>query len=160
MKLSWLHRIAVLLAACTVVLIFAGDCYSTNEYRPFYPVGQFHIKLGWSVAALTVAAAIGLWSCKTCQTRTLGWLLAAVLFLETLLGLWSDPEAKGINVTHALLGQVFFALIAVVALLQEHWNNVSAGAPAIIGTSPNAAFWAMFAVGGGVMWFRDRHRLA
>ena len=54
------------------------------------------------------------------------------------------------------LGRV---LGGVVALLQEHWSNVSAGAPAIIGTSPNAAFWAMFAIGASVMWFRDRHRL-
>ncbi|MEO5725052.1 MAG: hypothetical protein ABIQ39_16640 [Ilumatobacteraceae bacterium] len=53
-----------------------------------------------------------------------------------------------------------FTVMAVVALLRENWNNVSAGAPAIIGSSPNAAFWAMFAVGGGVMWFRDRKRFA
>jgi len=54
---------------------------------------------------------------------------------------------------------VGFAVMALVALLQKNWSNVSAGAPATIGTSSNAAFWAMFAVGGGVMWFRDRHRL-
>lgn len=53
-----------------------------------------------------------------------------------------------------------FGVMALFALFQENWSNVSASAPAIIGTSPNAAFWAMFAVGGGVMWFRDRHRLA
>ncbi|MEO6122451.1 MAG: hypothetical protein ABIR32_01980 [Ilumatobacteraceae bacterium] len=51
-----------------------------------------------------------------------------------------------------------FAMMALVALFQENWSNVSAGAPDLIGTGPNAAFWAMFAVGGGVMWFRDRHR--
>ena len=58
-----------------------------------------------------------------------------------------------------LVAAAGFAVMALVALLQENWSNVSAGAPAIIGTSPNAAFWAMFAVGGGVMWFRDRQRL-
>ena len=51
-----------------------------------------------------------------------------------------------------------FAVMALVALSQDNWSNVSAGAPAIIGTSPNAAFWTMFAVGGGVMWSRDRQR--
>ena len=59
-----------------------------------------------------------------------------------------------------LVAAIGFAVMAFVALLQENWSNVSAGAPAIIGTSSNSAFWAMFAVGGGVMWFRDRHRLA
>ena len=59
-----------------------------------------------------------------------------------------------------LVAAIGFAAMSLVALVQENWNNVSAGAPAVIGTSPNAAFWAMFAVGGGVMWFRDRHRLA
>lgn len=58
-----------------------------------------------------------------------------------------------------LVAAAGFAVMALVALLQENWSNVSAGAPAIIGTSPNAAFWAMLAVGGGVMWFRDRRRL-
>jgi len=59
-----------------------------------------------------------------------------------------------------LVAAIGFAVMALVALLQENWSNVSVGAPAIIGTAPNAAFWAMFAVGGSVMWFRDRHRLA
>jgi hypothetical protein len=59
-----------------------------------------------------------------------------------------------------LIAAVCFAAMALVALLQENWSNVSAGAPAIIGTSSNAAFWAMFAVGASVMWFRDRHRPA
>ncbi len=57
-----------------------------------------------------------------------------------------------------LVAAIGFAVLALVALLQEHWNNISAGAPAIISPSANAAFWAMFAVGGYVMWFRDRHR--
>ena len=69
------------------------------------------------------------------------------------LSLWRGLTA------FASVAAIGFAAMALVALLQEHWSNVSAGAPAIIGTSANAAFWAMFAVGGGVMWFRDRHRL-
>ncbi len=56
-----------------------------------------------------------------------------------------------------LVAAIGFTVMAFVALLQENWNNVSAGAPAIIGTAANTAFWAMFAVGGGVMWFKDRH---
>ncbi|MEP7045955.1 MAG: hypothetical protein ABI949_04710 [Ilumatobacteraceae bacterium] len=58
----------------------------------------------------------------------------------------------------ALVAVVGFAVMALFALFQEHWSNVSAGAPAIVGTGPNAAFWSMFAVGAGVMWFRDRRR--
>ena len=59
-----------------------------------------------------------------------------------------------------LVAAVGFAVMALIALLQENWSNVSLGPPEIIGTTPNAAFWAMFAVGGGVMWFRDRRRPA
>ena len=59
-----------------------------------------------------------------------------------------------------LVAAIGFGVMALVALLQENWNNVSVGPPPIIGTGSNAAFWAMFAVGGGVMWFRDRHRVA
>ena len=55
-----------------------------------------------------------------------------------------------------LVASIGFAAMAIVALLQENWSNVSAGAPAIVGTASDAAFWAMFAVGGGVMWFADR----
>lgn len=59
-----------------------------------------------------------------------------------------------------LAAAIGFAVMALVALLQKNWNNVSAGAPDLVGTGPNASFWAMFAVGGGVMWFRDRHHVA
>ena len=59
-----------------------------------------------------------------------------------------------------LVAAIGFGVMALVALLQENWNNVSVGPPPTIGTGSNAAFWAMFAVGGGVMWFRDRHRVA
>ena len=58
-----------------------------------------------------------------------------------------------------LIASIGFAAMAIVALLQENWSNVSAGAPAIVGTASNAAFWAMFAVGAGVMWSADRHRV-
>ena len=55
------------------------------------------------------------------------------------------------------MASIGFAAMSIIALLQEHWNNVSAGAPAVVGTAANASFWAMFAVGGGVMWFADHH---
>lgn len=52
-----------------------------------------------------------------------------------------------------------FAVISLVALLQQNWNNVSQGAPAVVGTGPNAAFWAMFAVAGTVMTWTDRRQM-
>lgn len=82
--------------------------------------------------------------------------LAAVLTIAFGVGLIVGARRR----LAALVASIGFAVMAVVALLQENWSNVSAGAPDIIGTSPNAAFWAMFAVGGGVMWFRDRQRVA
>ena len=81
--------------------------------------------------------------------------LAAVLTIAFGIALIVGARLRLVG----LVAAIGFAAMALVALLQEHWSNVSAGAPAIIGTSANAAFWAMFAVGGGVMWFRDRHRL-
>lgn len=57
-----------------------------------------------------------------------------------------------------LIASIGFAVMAIVALLQQNWNNVSKGPPAVIGTASNAAFWAMFAVGGIVMWNADRSR--
>ena len=85
------------------------------------------------------------------------WFNGLTAVLTIAFGLCLIVAAR---IRHAgLVAAVGFAVMALVALLQEHWSNVSAGAPAIIGTSPNTAFWAMFAVGGGVMWFRDRHRL-
>lgn len=124
MKLSWLKVFAILLAICTVVLIFAGDFYSTNEYRPFYSLGQFHITLGWIVAVLAVTSAIFFMLRKTSETRLLSWLALGVLALETALGLWSEPEAKAINVTHAFLGQLFFAMTAVMVLFTSNvWNS-------------------------------------
>ena len=123
MKFSWLQVSTVFLAICTVVLIFAGDFYSTNEYRPFYSLGQIHIPVGWTVAGLTVAAASCLWLRKSSETRWLAGLSLAVLAGEVLLGLSSEPEAKAINVSHAFLGQIFFALVAVMILFTSRaWN--------------------------------------
>lgn len=51
-----------------------------------------------------------------------------------------------------------FAVMALVVLVQQHWNNVSKGAPAVVGTASNAAFWAMFALAGTVMIRADRRQ--
>lgn len=55
-----------------------------------------------------------------------------------------------------LAASVGFAVMAIVALFQQSWNNVSPAAPSVIGTGSNAAFWAMFAVAGTVMFRADR----
>ena len=82
--------------------------------------------------------------------------LAAVLTIALGLALIAASRVRIVG----LVATVGFSAMALVALMQENWNNVSVGPPAIVGTGSNAAFWAMFAVGGGVMWFRDRHPVA
>ena len=82
--------------------------------------------------------------------------LAAVLTIAFGVALIAAARVR----IAGLVAAIGFGVMALVALLQENWNNVSVGPPPIIGTGSNAAFWAMFAVGGGVMWFRDRHRVA
>ena len=82
--------------------------------------------------------------------------LAAVLTIAFGVALIAAARAR----IAGLVAAAGFAVMALTALVQENWSNVSVGPPAIIGTGSNAAFWAMFAVGGGVMWFRDRRRVA
>lgn len=82
--------------------------------------------------------------------------LAAVLTIAFGVALIAATRVR----IAGLVAAIGFSAMALVALVQENWNNVSVGPPAIVGTGSNAAFWAMFAVGGGVMWFRDRHPVA
>ena len=58
-----------------------------------------------------------------------------------------------------LIASSGFTVISLVALLQQNWNNVSQGAPAVVGTGSNAAFWAMFAVAGTAMIWADRRQM-
>ena len=58
----------------------------------------------------------------------------------------------------ALAAGIGFGLMAVVALVQQNWSNVSKGPPPLVGTGSNAAFWAMFTVAAVVLFRAERRR--
>ena len=130
--------------------------------RAFFVLGTIAVvigSIGWFLARdLDFASQqVALFGFAKMELKLL-WFngLAAVLTIAFGVALIAAARAR----IAGLVATIGFSAMALVAVLQEHWNNVSVGPPAIIGTGSNAAFWAMFAVGGGVMWFRDRHRVA
>jgi uncharacterized membrane protein YphA (DoxX/SURF4 family) len=111
--------------------------------------------IGWYLArdldfATTRVAMLGhaKWELKLLWFNGLSALLTIVFGIGLIVG------ARQRFV--ALAASLGFGVLAVVALAQQHWNNVSAGPPPLVGTGSNAAFWAMFLVAGAVMFRADR----
>src|SRR5437667_7843025 len=136
----WPHRLAVITAGATLLLIFVGglvtntgsalavpDWPTTFGYNMFlYPwsamVGgvfyeHSHRLIGSVVGLLTLALAAALWR-RGGRLRTLGLVAAVAVAVQGLLGglrvvLLQDVLA----IVHGCLAQIFFALLAVIVLL-------------------------------------------
>src|SRR5438874_2099459 len=136
----WPHRLAVLTAATTVVLIFVGglvtntgsalavpDWPTTFGHTMFvYPWSQMvggifyehsHRLIGSVVGLLTLALAGALWR-QGGRLRALGMVLVAAVVIQGVLGglrvvLLKDTLA----IVHGCLAQAFFGLAVAVAVL-------------------------------------------
>jgi cytochrome c oxidase assembly protein subunit 15 len=133
----WLHRYAVLVAACTFLLIFAGGLVTSTgsglavpdwplSYGMVMPpmVGGIlyehgHRMIATAVGMLTIGLAIWLRRKEERKwLRRLGWIALCGVVLQGVLGgitvLFFLPA--GVSVSHAGLAELFFATVVSIAL--------------------------------------------
>ena len=78
MNNPWLHRGAVLLALCTLLLVATGDAVTSNDQRPMYSFGQIHF---WTAAAAGILYGIAYPVLDPYMGILVGWkaFVAAIL---------------------------------------------------------------------------------
>ncbi len=126
MENPWLHRYAVLAAACTVLLFITGPVVSTSEERPLYSLGQGHAWLGAAVTILIAGLLIWLSRSKApVWLQRLAWAALGANIVQDLVALESDPLPVPVRIAHSLLGQLFFsATVAIAVFTSRSWNQV------------------------------------
>jgi len=127
----WLHRYAVLVAACTSLLFINGPAVTSNEARPLYTLGQSHVWLGVVVSILMAGLAVWLSRSKPfghkkeAWLRHLVWIALGVNIVQDLLGLVTDPQPAAVRISHSLIGQLFFSMTAAIAVFTSGARNQS-----------------------------------
>ena len=120
-----MHRFAILLAACTLLLLVTGAFVTSNEERPFYSFGQAHFTVAGAEGILAVGLVIWSWLGKTkAWLRRLGWIVLATGAVEMALGMQADSQSRAISASHAFLAQLLFSTTIVIVLLTTSgWNR-------------------------------------
>ena len=153
----WPHRLAVVTAATTLLLIFVGglvtntgsalavpDWPTTFGYNMFlYPWSKMvggifyehsHRLIGSTVGLLTVALAISLWLAEPRKwVRALGLVAVVAVIIQGVLGgmrvvLLNHPLA----IFHACLAQAFFALLVSLAVATSGFWEHAAEQPRLL----------------------------
>lgn len=147
----WPHRLALLTAGTTIVLIFVGglvtntgsalavpDWPTTFGQNMFlFPWSQMiggilyehtHRLLGSTVGMLTVALAVSLWLREPRRwVRVLGVVAVGVVIMQGVLGgLRVVLVEHGLAIIHACVAQVFLALVvSLAAVTGPSWNAIN-----------------------------------
>jgi cytochrome c oxidase assembly protein subunit 15 len=148
MDSPWLHRYAVVLAVCTLILVAAGALVTSKEAGlsvPDWPLsyGQVmppmtggvafehgHRMIATTVGMLTIALAVWLWRVEERSwMRKLGWIALAGVILQGIFGgltvLLLLPPA--VSVTHACIAQLFFSTTVAIAMFTSRsWHEGAA----------------------------------
>lgn len=126
MKTHLLNRCAILLSALAFLSVLTGTAVTSNEERPFYSLGRYHLWLGIAIAVVTIALVISIHAEKeSLWLRRLGWIMAATIALQTLLGFQPIPQAPAVRMAHAFLAQLLFpATVAVAACSSAGWKRM------------------------------------
>src|SRR5438477_1356344 len=145
MQHPWLHRYAILVAVCTLVLVIAGASVTSKEAGlsvPDWPLsyGQVipemtggvlfetgHRLIAQVVGILTIILAV--WIARVEQRkwmRTLGWIALSLVVAQGLLGgatvLLLQPPP--ISMAHACLAQLFFSVtVAIAVFTSKNWRQ-------------------------------------
>lgn len=141
----WLHRYAVTLAVCTLLLVVAGASVTSNQAGlsvPDWPLsyGQVmpqmiggvlfehgHRMVATFVGLLTIGLAIWLTVAERRKwMKTLGWIALGAVIVQGLLGgltvLLLLPPA--VSVSHACLAQLFFSTtVAIAVFTSRSWQD-------------------------------------
>jgi len=136
MESPWLHRFALLLALCTLVLVIDGGGVATvNAGLPPSSAGQsatappppgvsaLFSEQGHRMAGIVVgilALGLAIWLSAAAKRRwlaNLGWVTLAVAVVQGLLGGMSGPTgSQGMSVAHACVAPLFLSLVAAMAV--------------------------------------------
>jgi heme A synthase len=121
----WLHRFALLLAACTLALFVTGAFVTSNEERPFYSFGQLHFPVVGTVGILAVGLVVWLWFGKTSGLlRPLGLIVLATVAADIAVGLQTNSESPSVGASHGFLALLLFSTTVVIALFTSNgWNR-------------------------------------
>jgi len=154
----WLHRFAVLVACCTLLLIFVGGLVTSTgsglsvpdwplSYGQLFPemVGGVlyehgHRMVAATVGLLVIVLAIWAWRREERKwVRHLGWIALLAVISQGVLGgitvLWQLPTA--VSVMHAGLAQLFLCLTVSLAVFTSRvWTDArqrieEAGTPSL-----------------------------
>ena len=145
MKSSWLHRYAILVAVCTLLLVLAGASVTSKEAGlsvPDWPLsyGQVipnmtggvlfetgHRMIAGVVGILTIILAIWIaYVEKRAWMRRLGGAAVSLIVAQALLGgatvLMLQPPP--VSVAHACLAQLFFSVtVAIAVFTSRKWQE-------------------------------------
>ena len=143
MKNVWLHRYAVLLSFCTLLLVAAGGLVTSNDaglsvpdwplsYGKLMPPMEGNIRyehghrmVATTVGILTIVMAVWLMlSERRRWLKNLGWVSLAAVVTQGVLGgmtvIFMLP--KPVSIGHACLAQLFFSTTVAIALFtSESW---------------------------------------
>jgi len=141
----WLHRYAVMVAVCTLILVFVGGLVTSTDsglavpdwplsYGQFFPpmVGGIlyehgHRLVAATVGLLTVVLTVWLWRRESRKwVRNLGAVALLAVICQGLLGgitvLFLLPTA--VSVSHAGLAQIFLCLgVSVAVFTSRSWQE-------------------------------------
>ena len=145
MQTSWLHRYAILVAVCTLLLVLAGASVTSKEAGlsvPDWPLsyGQVipdmtggvlfetgHRDIAGVVGILTIILAIWISRVeKRPWMRRLGWVAVSLVVAQALLGgatvLMLQPPP--VSIAHACLAQLFFSVtVAIAVFTSRKWQE-------------------------------------
>jgi len=111
-----LHRCGVLTAVCATLLFVTGPAVSSNEARPLYELGQWHVWLGGAASLLLITLAVCLLrSDLRGWVRGAAWWVIAATIAEGMLGFVPEPPAIWVRFCHSVLAQLLFATTAAIA---------------------------------------------
>ena len=119
MKNPWLHRLAILLAVCTLLLIIDGAMVSPGT-QPTPAATSAHRDAATAVSLLALGVVLWLiFKDPRPRARLLGWLTLAIAVLQDSVGhaavLSALPVTAGIS--HALMAPLFFAAVVAIAVV-------------------------------------------
>jgi heme A synthase len=126
MKSLWLHRLAILVAVCALLLIIDGAMVGP-ETQPTPSMLSTHRIAATAVSVLTLGLVLWLiFADARPQARRLGWLTLAIAILQDSVGhdavLAMVPRTAGI--AHALMAQLLFAgVVAIAAVTSPAWSR-------------------------------------
>jgi hypothetical protein len=142
MKNPWLHRYAVLVAECSALLFITGPVVTTNDQRHLYSVSQSHVWFGAAVTMLTASLVIWMWRLREpVWLRRMLWAALGASIVQDLVAFESNPIPAPVRVAHALLGELFFSAVVVVAVFtSKNWSQDPKDGEKLVENAPRLRF--------------------